>query len=144
MTNRYSAAYNTGFEAATQGELRDANPYAVVTWDHDEWFRGFDGDEMSTEKRKIVLRISICPTGLELRDGLAAMLFLRCCKSVCDRVTHFPSAGLTECEMTSRPSNCSRTLITATRIYISDPVRGNDRGCNVCPPGHGNHRGEMR
>ena len=68
MTNRYSAAYNTGFEAATQGELRDANPYAVVTWDHDEWFRGFDGDEMSTEKRKIVLRISICPTGLEQGD----------------------------------------------------------------------------
>lgn len=65
MTKRYSDAYNTGFEAAAQGELRDANPYSAVTWDRDEWFRGFDGDEMTTEKRKIVLRISICPTGLE-------------------------------------------------------------------------------
>lgn len=65
MTNRYSDAYNTGYEAAAQGELRSENPYADVTWERDEWFSGFDGDAMTTEKRKIVLRISICPTSLE-------------------------------------------------------------------------------
>lgn len=47
MTKHYSDAYNTGFEAAAQGELRDANPYSAVTWEHDEWFRGFDGEQGS-------------------------------------------------------------------------------------------------
>lgn len=41
----YSNAYHTGFEAAKQGEPRNANPYASCTWDHDQWFAGWD-DEM--------------------------------------------------------------------------------------------------
>lgn len=40
-----SDAYHTGFEAAKQGEPRNANPYASCTWDHDQWFAGWD-DEM--------------------------------------------------------------------------------------------------
>lgn len=40
-----SDAYNTGSEAAKQGEPRNANPYASCTWDHDQWFAGWD-DEM--------------------------------------------------------------------------------------------------
>ena len=41
-TINYSEAYNTGFEACEQGEPRTANPYAVGTWESDEWFDGFD------------------------------------------------------------------------------------------------------
>ena len=37
-----SDAYNTGFEAAKQGEPRNANPYAVCTWDYDQWDFGWD------------------------------------------------------------------------------------------------------
>ena len=60
---QYSDAYNTGFEAAAQGELKSANPYAAGTWDSGEWFDGFD--DGTTKKKKIVLRISICPTDME-------------------------------------------------------------------------------
>lgn len=37
-----SDAYNTGFEAASQGESRSANPYGQGTWDHAAWQAGWD------------------------------------------------------------------------------------------------------
>lgn len=37
-----SDAYNTGFEAAKQGEDRTANPHADGTWDSNAWFAGWD------------------------------------------------------------------------------------------------------
>jgi ribosome modulation factor len=37
-----SDAYNTGFEAALQGEERTSNPYAAGTWDSDAWLAGWD------------------------------------------------------------------------------------------------------
>ena len=37
-----SDAYNTGYEAANQGEPRTANPYAKGTWDSNAWFAGWD------------------------------------------------------------------------------------------------------
>lgn len=40
--NTNSEAYNTGYEAANQGELRTANPYLAGTWDSDNWFAGWD------------------------------------------------------------------------------------------------------
>jgi hypothetical protein len=42
--NKESEAYNTGFEAAKQGEPRTANPYAAGTWDSDNWFAGWDDE----------------------------------------------------------------------------------------------------
>jgi hypothetical protein len=39
-----SEAYHTGFEAATQGEPREANPYAECTFGYDEWFAGWDAN----------------------------------------------------------------------------------------------------
>jgi hypothetical protein len=39
-----SEAYQTGFEAANQGEPRSANPYSKGTWDSDEWFAGWDAN----------------------------------------------------------------------------------------------------
>ena len=42
MTN--SEAYNTGYEAAAQDEPRSANPYAIGTWDSDQWFSGWDDE----------------------------------------------------------------------------------------------------
>jgi len=62
MTKQFSDAYNTGFEAAAQGELRTANPYSAVQWERGEWFNGFDGVD---KKVVVVLRISICPTEME-------------------------------------------------------------------------------
>ena len=41
MTTR-SQARETGYEAHEQGEPRSANPYAVGTWESDEWFAGWD------------------------------------------------------------------------------------------------------
>ena len=41
--NTASEAYNTGFEAAKQGEPRTACPYAAGTCDADNWFAGWDG-----------------------------------------------------------------------------------------------------
>jgi ribosome modulation factor len=37
-----SDAYNTGYEASTQGEPRTANPYATGTWDSNAWLKGWD------------------------------------------------------------------------------------------------------
>jgi len=39
--NTNSDAYNTGFEAANQGEPVSANPYAAGTWDADNWAAGW-------------------------------------------------------------------------------------------------------
>ena len=39
--NTASEAYNTGFEAAKQGEPRTACPYAAGTWDADNWLAGW-------------------------------------------------------------------------------------------------------
>jgi hypothetical protein len=41
-TNRDSDAYNTGYEAALQGEPRNANPCAAGTWEADNWCAGWD------------------------------------------------------------------------------------------------------
>lgn len=41
MTNQYSDAYNTGYEAYQQGEQSKANPYLVGTWEYDEWREGW-------------------------------------------------------------------------------------------------------
>ena len=49
-TKSFSDAYNTGFQAAAQGESRDTNPYLLGTWEHDEWFRGFDGDDIAEDE----------------------------------------------------------------------------------------------
>lgn len=40
--NTDSDAYNTGFEAAKQGESRKDCPYAAGTWDADNWLAGYD------------------------------------------------------------------------------------------------------
>lgn len=40
--NRNSEAYNTGYEAATQGEPRSANPYCRGTIDYANWLAGWD------------------------------------------------------------------------------------------------------
>ena len=40
--NASSEAYNTGFEAAQQGEARTACPYAAGTWERDNWLAGYD------------------------------------------------------------------------------------------------------
>ena len=40
--NTASDAYNTGYEAAKQGEPRTACPYAAGTWDADNWLAGWD------------------------------------------------------------------------------------------------------
>ena len=40
--NTESEAYNTGYEAAVQGETRKACPYAAGTWDADNWLAGYD------------------------------------------------------------------------------------------------------
>lgn len=40
--NTNSEAYNTGFEAKTQGESRSDCPHAAGTWDADNWLAGFD------------------------------------------------------------------------------------------------------
>lgn len=40
--NTNSEAYNTGYEAAVQGEARNSNPYAENTWDWINWFAGYD------------------------------------------------------------------------------------------------------
>ena len=40
--NTASEAYNTGYEAAKQGEPRTACPYAAGTWNADNWFAGWD------------------------------------------------------------------------------------------------------
>jgi ribosome modulation factor len=40
--NTNSDAYNTGYEAAKQGESRSDNPYAAGTWDSDNWLAGYD------------------------------------------------------------------------------------------------------
>ena len=37
-----SDPYNTGFEAASQGEPQSANPYAKGTWDNLAWQAGWD------------------------------------------------------------------------------------------------------
>ena len=39
--NANSEAYNTGFEAAKQGEPRSANPYCRGTIDHANWAAGW-------------------------------------------------------------------------------------------------------
>ena len=36
-----SDAFNTGFEAASQGEPQSANPYAQGTWDSEAWMAGW-------------------------------------------------------------------------------------------------------
>ncbi len=41
-TIKKSEAYNTGWEAMVQGELRTANPYPTGSWDAGEWFAGWD------------------------------------------------------------------------------------------------------
>jgi len=38
---QFSEAYNTGFEAAKQGEPKSANPY-TAGWDHDQWDLGWE------------------------------------------------------------------------------------------------------
>jgi len=40
--NTNSEAYNTGYEAASQGEPRTACPYATGTWDASNWIAGYD------------------------------------------------------------------------------------------------------
>ena len=50
-TKSFSDAYNTGFQAAAQGESRDTNPYLLGTWDSGEWFNGFDGVDVDGEYR---------------------------------------------------------------------------------------------
>ena len=40
--NTESEAYNTGYEAANQGEPRTACPYLSKTWDADNWLAGYD------------------------------------------------------------------------------------------------------
>ena len=40
--NTNSAAYNTGYEAAKQGEPRSANPYCRGTWNYANWLAGWD------------------------------------------------------------------------------------------------------
>ncbi len=40
--NVNSEAYNTGYEAAVQGEARTDCPYAAGTWDRDNWLAGYD------------------------------------------------------------------------------------------------------
>ena len=40
--NTNSDAYNTGYEAHSVGEPRNANPYPSGTWDADNWFAGWD------------------------------------------------------------------------------------------------------
>jgi ribosome modulation factor len=47
----FSDAYNTGFQAAAQGESRDTNPYLLGTWDSGEWFNGFHGVDVDNEYR---------------------------------------------------------------------------------------------
>jgi DNA repair exonuclease SbcCD ATPase subunit len=37
-----SDAYNTGFEAASQGEPQSANPYLKGSWDNAAWQAGWD------------------------------------------------------------------------------------------------------
>ena len=37
-----SEAYNTGYEAHVQGELRTANPYPAGSWDAEAWLAGWD------------------------------------------------------------------------------------------------------
>ena len=39
--NTNSDAYNTGYEAALQGEPRNANPYAAGTWEAANWSAGW-------------------------------------------------------------------------------------------------------
>ena len=39
--NTNSEAYNTGYEAARQGEPRSANPYCRGTWDYANWLAGW-------------------------------------------------------------------------------------------------------
>ena len=43
--NTKSDAYNTGYEAATQGEARTDNPYLKGTWDADNWDAGYDDQQ---------------------------------------------------------------------------------------------------
>mgnify|MGYP003394488088 CR=1 FL=1 len=40
--NTQSEAYNTGYEAANQGEVRAANPYPAESWNADNWTAGYD------------------------------------------------------------------------------------------------------
>lgn len=40
--NVNSEAYNTGYEAAKQGEPRTACPYPAGTWDADNWMAGYE------------------------------------------------------------------------------------------------------
>jgi len=40
--NTKSEAYNTGFEAKTQGEPQSANPYPAGSWDAKNWAAGWD------------------------------------------------------------------------------------------------------
>jgi hypothetical protein len=37
-----SEAFHTGFEAHERGEPRKANPHGWGTWDHEEWYKGWD------------------------------------------------------------------------------------------------------
>lgn len=39
--NPQSEAYNTGFEAANQGEPKSSNPYPAGTWNSDNWIAGY-------------------------------------------------------------------------------------------------------
>ena len=39
--NTNSEAYNTGYEAARQGEPHIANPYCRGTWDYANWLAGW-------------------------------------------------------------------------------------------------------
>ena len=39
--NVNSEAYNTGYEAARQGEPHIANPYCRGTWDYANWLAGW-------------------------------------------------------------------------------------------------------
>jgi molybdopterin-guanine dinucleotide biosynthesis protein A len=43
--NARSEAYNTGYEAAEQGEENSANPYPAGSYDADEWIAGWNDAE---------------------------------------------------------------------------------------------------
>lgn len=43
--NTSSDAYNTGYEAAAQGEPKSANPYSVGSWDADNWTAGYEDQQ---------------------------------------------------------------------------------------------------
>ncbi len=44
-TNTTSEAWNTGYEAAKQGEATTANPYPTGTWDAANWDAGYEAQQ---------------------------------------------------------------------------------------------------